>query len=340
MIASRIAPSEHASEELVSVIIPVYQGERLILGAVQSALGQTHSALEVIVVDDGSSDATLQRLATVDDSRLQVLCQKNSGVGAARNAALARARGRYIAFLDSDDRWFPDKIATELELLRHAPPGGAIAYSSHFAVDDRGALLHSPPVHGESGDAFDLMLDGEDFLMPSLCLFDRRIFDAVGTFEPGCYHEDHDFIIRATRRFPIYATGRLLAVNRQTTSGRCRAILSNYDAALNAEVSLVDALAHSLSACQAARLRENVVRSLYLRFLTYGFNAHARRLRRELELARLPRGLKGRLGWFFAKTGLNLVAPARMTVQALTKSTRQGWWRRTLAASGLELRYE
>jgi len=189
-------------EPLVSVVIPVHQGERYIVGAVQSALAQTHRALEVIVVDDGSTDGTAARLATIDDPRLFVMHQSNAGTAAARNAALARARGQFIAFLDSDDRWFPDKIASELSVLRDAPQAMGIAYSSLYSVDDAGRLLHVPPVRRDSGSVFDLLIDGEHFLAPSLCLFDRRIIDAIGTFDTRRYHEDHDFMLRATKRFP------------------------------------------------------------------------------------------------------------------------------------------
>ena len=225
MIATRPRPAAQSAPPLVSVIIPVYQGEAFVEGAVRSALAQTHRALEVFVVDDGSTDATLARLARIDDDRLRVLRQPNAGTAAARNNALAHARGAYIAFLDCDDRWFPDKIATELAVLQRAGEP-AIAYGAHYAVDDRGALLHAAPLRRHSGPAFDLMIDGEDFLMPSLCLFDRRIFDAIGTFDESRYHEDHDLILRATRRFPIYPTLRRQTVYRQTTGGKARKILA------------------------------------------------------------------------------------------------------------------
>ena len=333
-------PAPPTAETLVSVIIPVYQGELFVLGAVRSALAQTHRALEVWVVDDGSTDGTLARLATIADPRVHVLRQANAGTGAARTAGLARARGRYVAFQDCDDRWLPEKIETELAVLKHAAAPVAIAYSSHYAVDDRGRLLHASPVRRHAGNAFELLIDGEDFLMPSLCLFDRKVFDAVGTFHPDSYHEDHEFILRATRRFPIYSTCRRLAVYRQTIGGKCRGILNDYEAALGAELSLLSELGPLLSPGQARRLRDNVLRSLYFRFLMYGFDEHARRLAGSLDPAGFPSSVKGTLGWIFAKTGLNLIAPARLTVQRFHRLARQGWWQRRLADSGLELQYD
>jgi glycosyltransferase involved in cell wall biosynthesis len=326
-------------EPLVSVIIPVYQGEAFIEGAVRSALGQTHRALEVLVVDDGSTDGTLARLATIVDGRLRILRQRNAGTAAARNAALACANGKYIAFLDSDDRWFPEKIATEVAVLEDAPEPIGIAYSSHYAVDDDGRLLHLAPVRSHRGRAFDLLLDGEDFLMPSLCLFDRHVFSAIGTFDASRYHEDHEFILRATRRFPIYPTSQRLAVYRQTIGGKSRKILADYERALEAELALVREFGPSLEPAQAARLRENVVRSLYMRFLMYGYGNNARRLRKDVGFDRWPAGAKGMLGRLFAATGVNLMAPARIVVQRLHRVGRQRWWEQRLGQANLDLLY-
>ncbi len=334
-----VTPSPRKEMSLVSVIIPVYQGERLILGAVRSALRQTHSALEIWVVDDGSTDKTLERLATIDDPRLHILEQLNAGTSTARNAALSHARGRYIAFLDADDRWFPEKIATELAVLERCTEP-AIAYSCHYAVDDAGCLLHAAALRTHGGQIFDVLIDGEDFLMPSLCLFDRRIFERVGTFAPSCFHEDYEFILRATRLFPIYPTGQRLAVYRQTTSGKCRAILGDYAFALRQELGVVEELAPTLSGDELSRLRRNVLRGLYLRFLTYGFSRHARRLLDEVRVNDLRGGAKASLGLLFAKTGLNLLAPARASVQMFNRVTAQGWWRSELTRRGLDLRYE
>ncbi len=336
----QIPPVLQTRQVLVSVIIPVYQGEHLIAGAVRSALQQTHREIEVWVVDDGSTDGTVEQLARLNDPRLYVLQQRNAGTAAARNNALRYARGEYIAFLDADDRWFPEKIATELAVLERAPAPVAIAYSSHYAVDDAGRLLHAAPLRTHTGDAFDLLLDGEDFLMPSLCLFDRRIFDIVGTFETTSFHEDHDFILRASRQFPIYPTGRRLTVYRATTSGKCRAVLSDFEFARGEELALVDRLGPTLSLDEASRLRRNVMRGLYLRFLMYGFSRHARRLLDDVPERDLRGGAKASLGLLFAKTGLNLVAPARLCVQTFNRVTAQPWWEHKLARSGLELRYE
>jgi glycosyltransferase involved in cell wall biosynthesis len=326
---------------MVSVIIPVFQGERMILGAVRSALNQTHRDLEVIVVDDGSTDGTLRALAQLDDPRLTVHRQANAGTGAARNYALSLARGQYIAFLDSDDRWFPNKLERELEVLRSAPAAVAIAYSSYYAVDDRGRLLNAAPARTYAGSALDLLLDGEDFLMPSVCLFDRRVFDTLGVFKPERYHEDHEYILRAARRYPIFPTGERLVVYRQSTEGKCRKVLSDFAQARAAELAVVDDFEAVLTPEQSRRFRQNAMRSLYCRFLMYGFERHARRIQDEVEIGALRFvGKKGWLAWFFALTGINLLKVARSAIQSFHLLAGQRAWLRRLGESRLELRYE
>jgi glycosyltransferase involved in cell wall biosynthesis len=333
-------PSSAVESALVSVIIPVFQGERFIRGAVRSALNQTHENLEVFVVDDGSTDATLEVLATIADPRLRVLRQRNSGTGAARNLALERARGRYIAFLDCDDRWFPTKLALEIDALRCAPRPAAIAYSSYYAVDDRGRLLHRAPLRVRAGNVFETLLEGEDFLMPSVCLFDRAVFETLGTFKADRYHEDHEFILRACRRYGVAPTGQRTVVYRQSTGGKCRGILSDFERARTEEFALMSDLADTLTPEQYELLRENLSRSLYCRFLMYGFAAHARRMLPEVDVAGLRTSKKGWLAWLFAKTGINLLVWARVCVQGFHRAVLGGAWTARLRQRRLDLQYE
>ena len=112
-------PVPHA-EPRVTVIIPTYQRRELVLEAVESVLVQTFTDLELIVVDDGSTDGTSAALPR-HDPRLHRVRQEHSGVSAARNRGLAQARGRIVAFLDSDDRWLPDHLAVVVGVLDRLP---------------------------------------------------------------------------------------------------------------------------------------------------------------------------------------------------------------------------
>lgn len=110
-----------SSKELVTVVIPTRNRPDMVMRAVRSALGQTHKALEVIVVIDGPDPATASHLATVADPRLTVLeLEKNQGAAEARNIGVRRGKGDWIAFLDDDDHWMPEKIALQMAAR---PPG-------------------------------------------------------------------------------------------------------------------------------------------------------------------------------------------------------------------------
>jgi glycosyltransferase involved in cell wall biosynthesis len=123
----------------VSVIIPAYNCEAYIARAVQSVFDQHHTDLELIVVDDGSSDATVQALAPFRN-RLHLIQQPNAGVAAARNAGLRRARGDLIAFLDADDWWEPARLSAQLAALAQFPDAGMV-FSEFAVADSAGTIL-------------------------------------------------------------------------------------------------------------------------------------------------------------------------------------------------------
>jgi glycosyltransferase involved in cell wall biosynthesis len=113
-----------APDELVSIIIPVFDGASFVGDAIRAALDQDHSPIEVIVVDDGSTDATPEVVA--DHPGVQYLRQDNAGPSAARNTGIAAATGRYVTFCDSDDRFRPTKVGAQLRHLRAHPEVGCV----------------------------------------------------------------------------------------------------------------------------------------------------------------------------------------------------------------------
>ena len=112
----------------VSVVIPAYNPERTILETVESVLHQTFSDFELIVINDGSTDRTLDLLQTVQDSRLKIFSYSNGGLALARNRGISHAQGAYISFIDADDLWTIDKLELQLEALKQHPDMG-VAYS-------------------------------------------------------------------------------------------------------------------------------------------------------------------------------------------------------------------
>ncbi len=131
-----------AAEEKVTVIIPAYNAEATIRETLDGVSAQSHAALEIFAVDDGSSDGTADAIADLArlDGRIRLIRQANAGVAAARNAGLAQATGHYAAWLDADDLWHPDKIAAQLDVFRTAPEPLGLVYTGYRLVDPRGVI--------------------------------------------------------------------------------------------------------------------------------------------------------------------------------------------------------
>ncbi|MGA2602767.1 MAG: glycosyltransferase family 2 protein [Verrucomicrobiia bacterium] len=124
---------------LVSVVIPTYNYGHYICETVESALAQTYSPVEIIVVDDGSTDDTRERLATYGN-RVRYIRQQNRGLSAARNTGIQAAQGAFIALLDSDDLWLPDKLERQVAVAVHQPDAGLVA-SEAFTICEDGQRL-------------------------------------------------------------------------------------------------------------------------------------------------------------------------------------------------------
>src|SRR5215467_1971194 len=108
-----------SEDRLVSIVIPVHNGERFVSRTLASALAQTYAHFEIVAVDDGSTDRTagILEAAAAHDGRIRVFRTLNSGVAAARNFGISYARGQLIALLDADDLWHPEKIAHQVEMI-------------------------------------------------------------------------------------------------------------------------------------------------------------------------------------------------------------------------------
>jgi glycosyltransferase involved in cell wall biosynthesis len=123
--------------KLVSVIVPIYKVEAYIAATVQSVLNQTYTAFELLLVDDGSPDKSLEICQQFADPRIKIICQANQGVSEARNHGIRQAQGDYIAFLDGDDLWEPEKLEKHVRHLENAPTVG-VSYSYSAFIDTAG----------------------------------------------------------------------------------------------------------------------------------------------------------------------------------------------------------
>ena len=131
---------------LVSVVIPAFNGERFIGPTIESALAQTYSSVEIIVVDDGSTDATQEAVRRFGD-RVRYLRQSNQGGAAARNQGISAARGDWVAFLDQDDLWLPQKLERQAAVFL-AEPSTVVCFTRWSRRDDQG----NPMMHGSTAE--------------------------------------------------------------------------------------------------------------------------------------------------------------------------------------------
>ncbi len=196
---------------LVSVVIPTYNRAHLVRAAVESVLAQTYRPLELIVVDDGSTDATGRVLAACGSVR--VVRQTHTGMpGQARNAGARLARGEYLAFLDSDDLWLPQKL--ELQVAA-ATAGGEVLHHTRERWERSGRVVSQRAQrHRRCGDLF---LDSlrKCVIGPSTVLLRRAVFAAAGGFREHLQiAEDYELWLWLTARYPVGYLERALVIKR------------------------------------------------------------------------------------------------------------------------------
>jgi glycosyltransferase involved in cell wall biosynthesis len=197
---------------MVSVIIPTYNRSTLVREAVASALAQQDVALEVIVVDDGSVDDTAAVLKSFGSFICTVL-QSHGGVSYARNTGIRAAAGDWLAFLDSDDLWLPEKLREQLDFLE-AHPEYKICQTEEIWIRN-GHRLNPKKYHRKPrGYCFSQLLE-RCLISPSAVVVHRELFEEVGLFDeglPAC--EDYDLWLRIGYRYPIGLVEKPLTIKR------------------------------------------------------------------------------------------------------------------------------
>jgi glycosyltransferase involved in cell wall biosynthesis len=216
----------------VSVVIPCFNAAPYVVAAVQSALTQQAADVEVIVVDDGSSDGSADRVAAQCPSA-RVLRQPNAGVAAARNRGMQAATGEWIAFLDADDIWLPGKLDAQLSALEQQPDA-QMAYTAWYvwpstipepSAEDIEALQRAGTDHPDTGPTGwiygPLLLDCE--VWTSTVIGRRSLFQQIGYFDASLrIGEDYDLWLRASRVTPILRVPKKLALYRMHTASITR----------------------------------------------------------------------------------------------------------------------
>jgi glycosyltransferase involved in cell wall biosynthesis len=201
---------------LISVIIPSYNAARYLPQAIESVLAQSYRPFEILVIDDGSTDDTVSVLEKYRSS-IRYFRQPNGGPARARNRGIAEARGRYIAFLDADDIWLPNKLSQQVQCLERNAEA-ALVHSDIYYLDDETQLQSLREVGRASyvGNCYRLLLEHNRIIF-STVLVRRESLAQVGGFDEQIRHastEDYDLVLRLGRRFPFAYIPEPLTVYR------------------------------------------------------------------------------------------------------------------------------
>ena len=189
-------------EPLVSIVIPCFNQGRFLGEAIDSALAQAHPAIEVIVVNDGSTDDT--RSLACARAGVRHIEQRNQGTAVARNTGLADSRGEYVIFLDADDRLLPHAVALGIHWLAAHPDWSFVTGHVRLIAED-GTLAGVPPQEHQDREPYLALLRSNYIWTPGVVLYRRSALDAAGAFDPSAHGSaDYDLNIRIARR---WATG-------------------------------------------------------------------------------------------------------------------------------------
>jgi glycosyltransferase involved in cell wall biosynthesis len=196
----------------ISVIIPTYNRGTFTSHAIKSVLAQTYKDYEIIVVDDGSTDNTLEQLKVFGD-QIRYIYQENQGPSAARNKGIQNAKGRYIAFCDSDDRFLPTKLEKQMEFIK-SNPECRFLYTWYYNVNEKGEITKlRKPLSCKNQEHLQYCLFTRKFtIRTSTLLVDKMCFEKAGLFnEKFWYSQDWDMWLRLAAHYQGYCLKKPLS---------------------------------------------------------------------------------------------------------------------------------
>lgn len=208
----------------ISVIIPVYNGENTISKTIASVLAQTFTDLEIIVINDGSSDRTAKVVQQITDPRVSIYDYPNGGPATSRNRGIIKSQGEYLSFIDGDDLWTQDKLEIQYQALQDYPQA-AVAYSGTDWIDEQGIFLRHASAPGPSGNIYayallyNLFGSGSNFLVRREALFAIRasVEDFNSFFDEFTKpSEDWDLCIRLAEKYEFIAVSQVQILYRRS----------------------------------------------------------------------------------------------------------------------------
>jgi len=205
------------SEVAVSVIIPTYNRAHLIERTIQGVLSQTYNEFELIIVDDCSIDNTEEVIKSISDKRLKYIRhEKNKGASAARNTGILAAKGKYIAFQDSDDEWLPEKLEKQVNALENAPPEVGGVYTGAWIVEGHNKTYSPLPWMKKQGDLYECMLKRQSFIYLQAVMLKRECINKAGMFDEDlAIVHDNELFFRISKYYHFnFINERLVIVHK------------------------------------------------------------------------------------------------------------------------------
>ncbi len=207
----------------VSVVIVTYNKADTLPAAINSVLAQTYRDREILVVDDGSSDDTAQRVKAYGDT-IRYLPKKNGGTGSARNLGIARSQGRFVAFLDGDDLWLPDKLQLQMEAFRREPDLVAVQCSA-YCVDPLLKVIEERRCTPAQDTLLDFLLFRNMPAFASCVVVRREVLERVGGFGTDLVIlSDWDLCCRLARVGTLRSVPEFLVLYRQYPNNQSRSV--------------------------------------------------------------------------------------------------------------------
>ncbi|MBS0537981.1 MAG: glycosyltransferase family 2 protein [Proteobacteria bacterium] len=221
------------SDAIVGVVVPMYNARQTIAATLASICRQTHHPLDIVVVDDGSTDESAAIVAAwaARDNRVRLVRQDNAGVAAARNTGAAATAAPYLAFVDADDLWAPDKVASQLALLEATGPEVGLVYCWFASIREDDRVTSFGPQALEEGDVLHSLLAANWIGTGSSLMLRRAAFEAVGGYDSALRAagaqgaEDIQLCFRVAERAEFRVVPRYLVGYRFMPNGMSRGAL-------------------------------------------------------------------------------------------------------------------
>ena len=250
------------NKKSVSVIIPTYNPQEHLIYTIKSALKQTYNNIEILIVDDGSVIDTYALIHPyLSSGKVKYIQRENAGTAAARNTGIINSTGEYVAFLDHDDIWLPEKIAEQVDVLERNPSCG-LTYCNFQVLEDETGNLVDPDRKGESGWMYDKFLSRSYITTASQIMVRRSCFNKIGIFDESLeIVDDYDIYLKISRFFEIKHDDKVMTYWRSHKSNASK----NYERTQVARIKLKERVrrASELESYQIKILDDGLCKDYY-----------------------------------------------------------------------------